>query len=99
MANQRQAVLVGPVNRPVKFYPQFSLESQDGAHEVFPDHVMPLAMVAIRQRNPNRVFLNTVEMTRKRFPSARPSGGWPTWEDIDPKITLLDAAQRPDQCT
>ncbi len=84
---QRQAVLVGPVNRPVKFYPQFSLESQDGAHEVFPDHVMPLAMVAIRQReDPNRVFLNTVEMTRE-IPVGQTFWGIATWENVDPKIT------------
>ncbi len=80
-------VQVVPVNKPVKFVPQFSLESQDGAHEVYPDHVMPLAVVAIRQReDPNRVFLNTVEMTRE-LPVGQTFWGIATWEDIDAKIT------------
>jgi hypothetical protein len=80
-------VQIMPVNKPVKFIPQFSLESQDDTHQVYPDHVMPLAMVAIRQReDPNRVFLNTVEMSRE-IPVGQTFWGIATWEDIDPKIT------------
>jgi hypothetical protein len=82
-----RSVLVMPVNKPVKFVPQFSLESQDDSHNVYPDHVMPMAMIAIRQReDPNRVFLNTVEMTRE-IPVGQTFWGIATWEDIDPKIT------------
>ena len=85
--DQDRTVRVMPVNRPVKFVPQFSLESQDDAHRVYPDHVMPLAMVAIRQReDPNRVFLNTIEMTRE-LPVGQTFWGIATWEDVDPKIT------------
>jgi hypothetical protein len=85
--DQDGTVRVMPVNKPVKFLPQFSLESQDEAHHVYADHVMPLAMVAIRQReDPNRVFLNTVEMTRE-IPVGQTFWGAATWEDIDPKVT------------
>jgi hypothetical protein len=85
--NSDRTVRVMPVNNPIKFYPQFSLESQDETHQVYPDHVMPLAMIAIRQReDPNRVFLNTVEMTRD-LPVGQTFWGVATWEDIDPKIT------------
>jgi hypothetical protein len=56
-------------------------------YRVYPDHVMPLAMVAIRQReDPNRVFWNTVEMTRE-IAVGQTCWGIATWEDIDPKIT------------
>ena len=87
VAGQRQAVLVGPANKPVKFIPQFSLESQDEAHHVYPDHVIPLAMVKIREReDPNRVFFDTVAMTRE-IPVGQTFWGIATWEDIDPAIT------------
>ena len=85
--DQDGTVRVMPVNKPVKFVPQFSLESQDAAHHVYADHVIPLAMVAIRQReDPNRDFLNTVDMTRE-IPVGQTFWGIATWEDIDPKIT------------
>lgn len=76
-----------PVDKPVHFSPQFVLESlEENDNRAYPDRVIPLAVPAIRMReDPNRVFLNSVEMNRDIAPG-QTVWGVATWEDIDPRI-------------
>ncbi len=62
------------------------MKEQTGFTKVYPDRVIPVAMLAIRQReDPNRKFLNTVEMCRE-IAVDETLWGIATWEDIDPRI-------------
>ncbi len=73
------------VDKPVRFVPTLLLEAV-GLDKWYPDRVIPLAMDAIRLReDPNRQFLNTVEMNRELQPGETLWGA-ATWEDTDPKI-------------
>ncbi len=76
-----------PVDKPVHFSPQFVLESlEPNDHRAYPDRVIPLAMMPIRMReDPNRTFLNSVEMDRD-IAVGETVWGVATWEDVDPKI-------------
>jgi len=76
-----------PNPEPVRFVGRFLLESTD-AKKVYPDRVIPAAMEVIRLReDPNREFLNTVEITGTIEPRVSEEDGvWgvATWEDVDP---------------
>ena len=79
-------VRIMPVNRPIHFIPQFSLETQDAAHKVYPDRVMPLALAPIRQReDPSRPIYSSIEMNRD-IAVGETVWGVATWESVDPKI-------------
>lgn len=76
-----------PVDKAVRFVPEFTLESLDpGDDRVYPDRVIPAAMARIRMReDPHRTFYNTVEMVRE-IAVGETVWGAATWEDVDPRI-------------
>ena len=86
---------------PVRFIPQFVLESQDRfatgerSSKAYLDRVIPAAVAAISQREtPGHKLLNTVEMSEQPIPVSgdridRRVWGVATWTDIDPRIDFL----------
>jgi hypothetical protein len=86
---------------PVKFVPQFVLESQDRLADGKPvgkaylDRVIPAAVEAIsRRETPGKMLLNTVEMAEQPIPVSDGrinKGVWgvATWTDIDPRIDFF----------
>lgn len=82
---------VEPVDKPVLFIPEFSLETSEFPNEkpfpkVYPDRVIPVAMGPIRTReDPNRPFRNSVEMVRQ-IKVGETVWGVATWENVDPRI-------------
>jgi hypothetical protein len=86
---------------PVKFVPQFVLESQDRlsdgkpAGKAYLDRVIPAAVEAISHREtPGKMLLNTVEMAEQPIPVSDGrinKGVWgvATWTDIDPRIDFF----------
>ena len=86
---------------PVRFVPQFVLESQDreanGARVSKPylDRVIPAAVAAISQREtPGQMLLNSVEMSKQPIPVSdgridRSVWGVATWVDVDPRIDFF----------
>jgi hypothetical protein len=78
---------VEPVDKKVRFSPQFLLESQlPGDDRAYPDRVIPVAMVRIRAReDPYRAFLNSAEINRD-IDVGETLWGIATWEDVDPRI-------------
>ena len=90
--DKRQLFEVKTEDRPVRFSPEFLLEGHQhmkddaGFTKVYPDRVIPVAMDPIRLReDPNRRFLNSVEMCRE-IAVGETLWGVATWEDIDPRI-------------
>ncbi|MEN6457605.1 MAG: hypothetical protein ABFC63_01635 [Thermoguttaceae bacterium] len=90
--DKKQLYQVKMEDRPVRFAPEFLLEGhqhmkeQVGFTKVYPDRVIPVAMLAIRKReDPNRKFLTTVQMCRE-IAVDETLWGIATWEDIDPRI-------------
>ncbi len=84
---------VDDVGQPIYFFPKFSLEAEiDGAKKVYADTVLPLATESIQRReDPNRVLLNTVQITKQAIPlstATQDNSVWgvATWVDIDPRI-------------
>jgi len=93
---------VQPVDKPVVFIPEFTLETSEFPNEkpfpkVYPDRVIPVAMGPIRTReDPNRQFLNSVEMCSlvkegseekvRQIRVGETVWGVATWENIDPRI-------------
>ncbi len=74
--------------QPVKFVPQFYLESPE-FNKLYPDRVLPLAVEAIQKReDPNRTFFNTVDVVGE-IPVGKTIWGVATWEDIDPRIDKM----------
>lgn len=74
--------------QPVKFLPQFLLESPE-FNKVYPDRILPLAIPAIQEReDPNRHFLDTVDIVGE-IPVGKSIWGVATWEDIDPRIDRI----------
>ncbi|MCE5268809.1 MAG: hypothetical protein LLG00_13090 [Planctomycetaceae bacterium] len=79
------------VDRAVRFAPEFLLEGRQhmdktGFTKLYPDRVIPVAMVAIRHReDPQRKFLSTVDMCRE-IAVGETLWGIATWEDIDPRV-------------
>lgn len=89
---KKQLFEVKSVDRSVRFSPEFLLQGYQhmkedvGFTKVYPDRVIPVAMAAIRLReDPNRRFLNSVEMCRE-IAVGQTVWGIATWEDIDPRI-------------
>ena len=90
--DKRQLYEVKTEDGPVHFAPEFLLEGHQrmaddtGFVKVYADRVIPVAMGPIRLReDPNRRFLNSVEMCRE-IAVGETLWGVATWEDIDPRI-------------
>ena len=76
---------VAPVDKPIRFIPEFLLESHEFG-KMYPDRVIPAAMGPIRRReDPNRTFYNSVQLTRE-IAVGETFWGVATWESIDPRI-------------
>jgi len=84
---------VETVDTAVRFAPEFLLEAHVRTPDAkriiaktYADRVIPVAMGPIRMReDPNRRFLNSVEMCRE-IKVGETLWGVATWEDIDPKM-------------
>lgn len=82
---------VETVNEPVRFEPQFVLQSLE-YKKAYLDRVIPVAVEAIRKKeDPARPLLNSVEMAAKPIPVSTDREdysvwGVATWEDVDPRI-------------
>lgn len=86
---------------PVRYIPQFVLESHDltsagePIHKAYLDRVIPAAKQLIQERElPDRELLNSVEMAEREIPVSdgradRSVWGVATWEDIDPRIDFF----------
>jgi hypothetical protein len=86
---------------PVRFMPQFVLESQDRlatgerVSKAYLDRVIPAAVAAISQREtPDRMLLNSVQMAEETIPVSdgridRSVWGVATWVDVDPRIDFF----------
>jgi hypothetical protein len=86
---------------PVRFMPQFVLESQDRladgkrVSKEYLDRVIPAAVVAISAREtPGRMLLNSVEMAEQQIPVSDgriDKSVWSvaTWVDVDPRIDFF----------
>jgi hypothetical protein len=86
---------------PVRFVPQFVLESQDRnaagrkIYKAYLDRVIPAAVEQIRRREmPSGRLLDSVEMAQEPLPVSegrtnRGVWGVATWQDIDPRIDFL----------
>ncbi len=72
------------IEKPVYFAPEFLFDSKTTGKR-YPDRVIPVAMVAIREReDPNRQFFNSVDIVRE-LKRGETVWGIATWEDIDPR--------------
>jgi hypothetical protein len=88
-------------NGPIRFLPQFVLESQDRLASGEPtqiaylDRVIPAAAAAIaRRESPGAPLLNSVEMAEQPIPVSgerigRGVWGVATWTDVDPRIDFF----------
>jgi hypothetical protein len=86
---------------PVKFLPQFVLESQDRqatggrVTKSYLDRVIPVADAAISQREtPGHMLLNSVEISKQPIPVSdgridRSVWGVATWVDVDPRVDFF----------
>jgi hypothetical protein len=86
---------------PVRFIPQFVLESHDRQangeriNKSYLDHVIPAADAAIRARElPGQELLNSVEMAERMIPVSgdrADKGVWgvATWADVDPRVDFF----------
>jgi hypothetical protein len=86
---------------PIRFMPQFVLESQDRqadgkrVSKAYLDRVIPAAVAAIsRRETPGRMLLNSVEITEQPIPLSgdradRSVWGVATWVDVDPRIDFF----------
>lgn len=80
---------VEEVARPLTFRPQFLLEVPR-FEKVYPARLIPVAMGPIRMReDPNRRFLNTVEMGQHTIQPGETVWGIATWVDIDPRTNYF----------
>ena len=86
---------------PVRFLPQFILESQDRQSDgkriskSYLDRVIPAAVAAISQREtPGKTLLNSVEIAEQPIPVSdgridHSVWGVATWTDVDPRIDFF----------
>lgn len=86
---------------PVRFMPQFILESQDRQSDgkriskSYLDRVIPAAVAAISKREtPGKMLLNSVEIAEQPIPVSdgridRGVWGVATWTDVDPRIDFF----------
>jgi hypothetical protein len=86
--------VVKPVDREVRFFPQFVLEA-DEFKKAYLDRIIPVAISAIQHKeDPNRKLLNSVEIGSKLIPVStdlvdKSVWGVATWEDIDPRVDFF----------
>ncbi len=86
--------VVKPVDREVRFFPQFVLEAEE-YKKAYLDRIIPVAIPAIQQKeDPNRKLLNSVEVGSKLIPVStdlvdKSVWGVATWEDVDPRIDFF----------
>ncbi len=86
---------------PIRFLPQFVLESNDRTasgqrvSKAYLDRVIPAAVAAISQREtPGRILLNSVEISEQPIPVSdgridKSVWGVATWTDVDPRIDFF----------
>jgi len=86
---------------PVRFVPQFVLQSQDRTDtgkpiaKAYLDRIIPVADEAIRQREtPGRELLNSAQISDRPIPVSggdvdRSVWGVATWEDVDPRVDFF----------
>jgi hypothetical protein len=86
---------------PIRFLPQFVLESQDReatggrVKKSYLDRVIPAAEAAVSQREtPGHMLLNSVEISKQPIPVSdgridRSVWGVATWVDVDPRIDFF----------
>ncbi len=80
--------------QPLTFRPQFLLEVPR-FEKAYPSRLIPVAVGPIRMReDPNRRFLNTVEMGREVIPPGETVWGVATWVDIDSRTDLFSVYVR-----
>lgn len=87
-----------PIETPIRFLPQFVLESRepvapdDGAvtYRAYLDRIVPSAMAAIRQReDPNRPLLDNAAMAAEDLQPGEERWGVAVWEGVDPRIDFF----------
>lgn len=82
------------VDRPLTFIPQFLLEVPR-FDKVYPARLIPVAMGPIRMReDPNRRFLNTVEMSQQTLQPGEAAWGIATWLEIDSRTDTFSVYVR-----
>jgi len=88
---------------PVRFLPQFVLESPEGlteaegetAYRAYLDRVVPSAMGPIRRReDPARELFDSASMAASDIPPGGERWGVAVWEDIDPRINFFTISVR-----
>jgi hypothetical protein len=85
------AVVIEPVDFPVRFFPTFVLEAHE-FQKAYLDRIIPVAIPVIEQKeDPNRKLLNSVEIGSKLVSVSselvdKSVWGVATWEDIDPRV-------------
>jgi hypothetical protein len=86
---------VEPFEKPVKFLPQFVLETREGiadgegisAYRAYLDRLVPSAMDAIREReDPARPLLDSASMSAGEIAPGEERWGVAIWEAVDPRI-------------
>lgn len=86
---------VEPFEKPVKFLPQFVLETREGiaagegisAYRAYLDRLVPSAMDAIREReDPSRELLDSASMAAGEIAPGEERWGVAIWEAVDPRI-------------
>lgn len=86
--------LIKPVDRELRFFPQFVLESHE-YQKAYLDRIIPVAVAAIQQKeDPNRKLLNSVEIGSQLIPVStdlvdKSVWGVATWEDVDPRVDFF----------
>ena len=89
---------VEPFEGPVRFLPQFVLESRepvtpdDGAvaYRAYLDRVVPTALGPIRDReDPRRTFFDSASMAAKELQPGEERWGIAVWEGVDPRIDFF----------
>ncbi len=88
---------------PVRFLPQFVLESREGltesegetAYRSYLDRVIPNAMGPIRRReDPARELFDSASMAASDIPPGGERWGVAVWEDVDPRINFFTVSVR-----
>jgi len=88
------AVVIEPVDYPVRFFPTFVLEAHE-FQKAYLDRIIPVAIPAIQQKeDPNRKLLGSVEIGSQLVPVSselvdKSIWGVATWEDIDPRVDFF----------
>jgi hypothetical protein len=83
-----------PVEREVRFFPQFVLESQE-YNRAYMDRIIPVAIRAIQEKeDPSRPLLDSVEIGSRKIPLSselvdHSVWGVATWEDVDPRVDFF----------